>query len=128
MLAIHAPISRARSGGTGTNCRFHLSLSRQSDRVPLLAVLQSFVDSELSSLEILHAQHENLRWPQAADGENPQYQMLSRAMRGRAENEIHQTLRKRSHDFVWIFGMASFRAGLFRIRSSSAAYSKHDLR
>jgi hypothetical protein len=43
-----------------------------------LPLFQSLVDPELSSLEILYPQYEDFRWPQAAHGQNPQYQMLTR--------------------------------------------------
>ena len=44
---------------------------------PSFTLLQGLVDPELWAFEILNPQHENLSWPQPADGENPHYQMLT---------------------------------------------------
>ena len=48
--------------------------------VPLtfLALIQSLVDAELRTLEILDAQHQHFGWPQATNGENPLGHVLSR--------------------------------------------------
>ena len=44
----------------------------------LLPLLQCLVDSELRPLKILDPQNEDLGWPQATDGQNPQDNVFTR--------------------------------------------------
>ena len=64
-----------------------------------LALFQSFVDAELGALKIFDPQHEDLRRPQPADGQNPQDQMLSR----RCCREQGIQLLEAQKAFAWLF-------------------------
>jgi hypothetical protein len=56
----------------------------------LLPLLESLVDSELRPLEILDPQDEDLGWPQATDGQNPQDNVFARGcLREQSPKFIH---------------------------------------
>src|SRR5215210_2408847 len=57
---------------------------------PCLPFLESLIDSQLRTLEILNAQDQNLGRPQSAHPENPQYDMLTgRSVRQQSTEFLH---------------------------------------
>jgi hypothetical protein len=74
----HERLRRDHAARDGDKIVALIRLRVANPRISFLPVLQSFVDSELRTLEILNAQHENLGWPQAAYRENPQYEVFTR--------------------------------------------------
>src|SRR5437667_2987686 len=57
---------------------------------PCLTFLESFIDSELRTLEIFNAKDQNLGRPQSAHSENSQYDMLTgRSVRQQSTEFLH---------------------------------------